>query len=65
MRTISMGQSGSYSPNPGAGTATQQAFGTLAGAPAGGDSRRVTYGLLSVGSLSLIGLIALYCSLPR
>lgn len=45
-------------------TATQAGFGTVAGGGGGGTSR-VTLGTLSVGSVCLIALIALWWSLPR
>lgn len=44
-------------------TATQAGFGTVAGG--GGKPSRVTYGVLSVGSLALAGLIWIWWSLPR
>jgi hypothetical protein len=45
-------------------TATQAGFGTVAGG-GGGRPGRVTLATLSVGSICLIGLIALWWSLPR
>lgn len=45
-------------------TATQAGFGTVAGGGGGGTSR-VTHGVLSVGSISLIALIWIWWSLPR
>jgi len=45
-------------------TATQAGFGTVAGGNGGGVSR-VTYGVLSVGTLSLVALIWIWWSLPR
>jgi hypothetical protein len=44
-------------------TATQAGFGTIAGG--NGGTGRVTYGVLSVGSLALAGLIFIWWSLPR
>ena len=43
-------------------TATQAGFGTVAG---GGRPSRVTFGVLSVGSIALAGLVVLWWSLPR
>jgi hypothetical protein len=65
--TVGLGHGGAVSPDPGAGTATQQAFGTLAGAPATGGGRgnqRVTYGVLSTGSIALALLVWTWWSLP-
>jgi hypothetical protein len=45
-------------------TATQAGFGTIAGG-GGGKASRVTYGVLSAGSLALAGLIFIWWSLPR
>lgn len=45
-------------------TATQAGFGTIAGGP-GGKHSRVTFGVLSAGSLALAGLIWIWWSLPR
>jgi hypothetical protein len=44
-------------------TATQAGFGTIAGG--GGTPSRITYGVLSVGALSLAALIWIWWSLPR
>jgi hypothetical protein len=44
-------------------TATQAGFGTVAGG--GGAPSRVTFGVLSLGSLALAGLIFIWWSLPR
>jgi hypothetical protein len=45
-------------------TATQAGFGTVAG-DSGRAASRVTYGVLSAGSLALAGLIFIWWSLPR
>jgi hypothetical protein len=65
--TVGLGHGGAVSPDPGAGTATQQAFGTLAGAPATGDpqrARRRTHGVLGGGAVSLALLVYIWWSLP-
>jgi hypothetical protein len=67
--SVGLGMGGGYSPDPGAGTATQMAFGTIAGAPASGadprHARRMTHCVLSVGTLSLLTLVYIWWSLPR
>ena len=46
-------------------TATQAGFGTVAGGNGSGRTSRVTYGVLSTGSISLALLIWVWWSLPR
>ena len=69
MRSAGLGRGGGYSPAPNAGTATQQGFGTIAGAATGsgraGHSMRVTYGVLSTGTVALALLVYTWWSLPR
>jgi hypothetical protein len=66
--TAGLGRGGVYSPDPQAGTATQQAFGTIAGGSGASDparERRVGLGVRALGTLSLVGLVVIYCSLPK
>lgn len=62
-RGASNGTAAWASPQGPAQTATTAAFGTTAD-PGGGVSR-ITTGVLSVGSIALIGLVLIWWSLPR